>query len=183
MSYSTNCPHCKAVLKSPTPIPEGKKVKCPKCKQMFTTAASPEPPAAPELAAPAPPAPPPQQELHDDEMDRAIAALQGEHGLGGKPAPAPTPQPAAASTTDSHSEDDEMAAAIAKLEAEQTFGNKPAPAAPPVAAAPVRPVHSSRYDTLMRFAAVALRGSPLEKVPCAGRGSKRIGDRPRAPGD
>lgn len=40
MSYSIQCVHCKAVLKSPTPVPGGKTVKCPKCKQAFTTPAA-----------------------------------------------------------------------------------------------------------------------------------------------
>lgn len=39
MSCSIQCVHCQAVLKSPTPVPAGKSVKCPKCKQSFTTPA------------------------------------------------------------------------------------------------------------------------------------------------
>src|SRR5262245_32795624 len=29
------CPECRAVLKPPTPVPVGKKVKCPKCQFLF----------------------------------------------------------------------------------------------------------------------------------------------------
>lgn len=37
MSYSIQCVHCQAVLKSSAPVPVGKSVKCPKCQQAFTT--------------------------------------------------------------------------------------------------------------------------------------------------
>jgi DNA mismatch repair ATPase MutL/phage FluMu protein Com len=61
MSYSIQCVHCQAILKSPTPVPGGKTVKCPKCKQAFVTpeaAPPPEPPPAPEPEpAPEPPSP------------------------------------------------------------------------------------------------------------------------------
>ncbi len=45
MSHSIQCVHCQAVLKSPVPVPAGKKVKCPKCNESFAT-----PGAAPEAA-------------------------------------------------------------------------------------------------------------------------------------
>jgi phage FluMu protein Com len=74
MSYSIQCVHCQAILKSPTPVPGGKTVKCPKCKQAFVTpeaeAAPPEPPPAPEPA-PEPSAPAiPNMEIPevDDEL-------------------------------------------------------------------------------------------------------------------
>lgn len=40
MSFSVTCVHCDAVLKSQTPVPAGKNVKCPKCAKMFTTPAA-----------------------------------------------------------------------------------------------------------------------------------------------
>jgi phage FluMu protein Com len=36
MIHSIRCSHCDAVLKSPNPRPAGKKMKCPKCRQIFT---------------------------------------------------------------------------------------------------------------------------------------------------
>jgi phage FluMu protein Com len=146
MSYTIQCVHCQAVLKSVVPVPAGKKVKCPKCQQMFTTGGN----AAQPAAAPTPPAAPAQDEAlaDDDEMARAIAKLEAEQTFGKKPAatetkpdPAPAPPVAGAPAPDgAHSDEDEMAAAIAKLEVEQTFGTKPAPAetksAPVVQAAP-----------------------------------------------
>lgn len=35
-SPTLDCPHCKAVLRPANPVPAGKKVACPKCKQSFT---------------------------------------------------------------------------------------------------------------------------------------------------
>ncbi len=35
MAFSVSCPSCGAILKSPAPIPAGKKVKCPKCGTAF----------------------------------------------------------------------------------------------------------------------------------------------------
>ena len=94
MNHSIECVHCKAVLKSATPVPAGKKVKCPKCKQVFTTPeAVPAPP--PEPAPPAAAAPEPAGAMNElDDMDAAIAKLEAEHTLGKKPA-APAPQPVA----------------------------------------------------------------------------------------
>lgn len=45
-SPTLDCPHCKAVLRPANPIPAGKKVACPQCKQSFT--------AGGETPAPAP---------------------------------------------------------------------------------------------------------------------------------
>jgi len=36
-SSRITCPDCKSVLKPAKPVPDGKKVKCPKCNNMFTT--------------------------------------------------------------------------------------------------------------------------------------------------
>ena len=38
MSVSYTCPNpdCGVTLKTPNPVPPGKRVKCPKCTQMFT---------------------------------------------------------------------------------------------------------------------------------------------------
>jgi predicted Zn finger-like uncharacterized protein len=134
MSYSIQCIHCMAVLKSKVPAPAGKKVKCARCQQMFTTGA-----AAASLTLPATAPPPAAQSPalaeDEDEMARAIAKLEAEQTFGKKPAPAESkPVPAvqappvapAPAPNCALSEEDEMAAAIAKLEAEQTFGQKPA---------------------------------------------------------
>jgi len=59
-SPTLDCPHCKAVLRPANPVPAGKKVACPKCKQSFT--------AGGEAPAPAP-AP-----KHDDEDDKNITS-------------------------------------------------------------------------------------------------------------
>lgn len=37
--FSINCPDCKAVLKSPKPVPPGKAITCPKCQVKFVTPA------------------------------------------------------------------------------------------------------------------------------------------------
>jgi predicted Zn finger-like uncharacterized protein len=135
MSYSIQCIHCKAVLKSQMPVPAGKKVKCPRCQQMFTTGTE---AAAPTLPAPPVPASGPSGALadDDDEMASAIAKLEAEQTFGKKPAPAESkPAPAVqappiapvSAPEGGLSEEDEMAAAIAKLEVEQTFGTKPGP--------------------------------------------------------
>jgi phage FluMu protein Com len=141
MSYSISCIHCQAVLKSAAPVRAGKKVRCPKCQQLFTTPAeNTEPANAPAPITPQPALPEPLAD--DDEMAAAIAKLEGEQALGNKPSttvpkPGPTPQaPAPAPIANADvSEEDEMAAAIAKLEGEQALGNKPA--APEPKPAPV----------------------------------------------
>ena len=55
-SFSVQCVHCQAVLKSPAPVPGGKIVKCPKCKKSFTTpgAGTNKPQTTPVVAAPPP---------------------------------------------------------------------------------------------------------------------------------
>src|SRR2546421_507342 len=113
MSYSIQCVHCKAVLKSPTPIPGGKNVKCPKCKATFTT-----PPDKPGQPAPIPtdvaappgekPAPAPKESaLGDDAMDAAIAKLQTEQAGSKKPAPAAAPKKSAPKPTQLSPPEDE----------------------------------------------------------------------------
>lgn len=126
MSYSIQCVHCKAVLKSPTPVPAGKKVKCPKCKEVFTTPAAAEKSTTtlekktalgqlpPEKAA----APPKPTAPVAEEFPPPLAKLEAEHSV--KPA---SPE--------------EAAAALAKLEADQAAGAKkpvpqPMPAAKPI---------------------------------------------------
>ena len=132
MSYSIQCIHCKAVLKSKVPAPAGKKVKCPRCQQMFTTGAASQ--TLPD-SAPPPSAQTAALDDDDDEVARAIAKLEAEQTFGKKSAPAETkPVPAASAPpvapdptpNSALAEEDEIAAAIAKLEAEQTFGPKPA---------------------------------------------------------
>jgi hypothetical protein len=46
-NYSISCPHCQAVLKSTTPVPAGKALKCPKCSVSFNA------PGGPGKASPA----------------------------------------------------------------------------------------------------------------------------------
>jgi hypothetical protein len=92
MSVSYTCPNakCGVTLKTPTAVPAGKKVKCPKCKESFAPVPE-DAPAAPagtfkfaddepkKPAAP-PPAKPPegpkktqwQQEVEDEESDESI---------------------------------------------------------------------------------------------------------------
>jgi hypothetical protein len=96
MSHSIQCPHCQAVLKSPTPVPPGKNVKCPQCKQFFATG---EPR---KEAAPAPVAPVSNDLFNeDDEMAAAIAKLEADQSAGTPPAPVPAkPAPAAAPKQD-----------------------------------------------------------------------------------
>jgi predicted Zn finger-like uncharacterized protein len=36
-AFKITCPHCDAVMKSPKPVPAGKKVKCARCDKVFTT--------------------------------------------------------------------------------------------------------------------------------------------------
>jgi hypothetical protein len=96
MSHSIQCTHCHATLKSSKPVPAGKQVTCPKCKQAFTT-----PTDGPttkfetttSLDAPPPPAPEPEPALGDDDLDAAIAKLQAEQSAGKKPAAAPAAPP------------------------------------------------------------------------------------------
>lgn len=133
-SYSIQCSHCQAVLKSPVPVPGGKTVKCPRCKQSFTT---PEPSKTriDAKTAVAPPAPASAALDDDAEMEAAIAKLQGDAGVGAPP-PAAAPQPAAPpapapSAADPLDDDAEMAAAIAKLQGDGGLGAPPAP--PPAA--------------------------------------------------
>ena len=40
MSHSIQCGHCEAILKSSAPVPPGKKIKCPKCAQVFLVRAT-----------------------------------------------------------------------------------------------------------------------------------------------
>jgi hypothetical protein len=59
VSYTCPNPDCGATLKSPNPVPVGKKVKCPKCQQPFTPEANGAAPAGPgtfKLADEGPPA-------------------------------------------------------------------------------------------------------------------------------
>ncbi|MDB5309825.1 MAG: hypothetical protein JWO38_4027, partial [Gemmataceae bacterium] len=55
MSVSYTCPNpdCRVTLKTPARVPPGKRVKCPKCGQMFTPEPEEKPPAAGEGDAPA----------------------------------------------------------------------------------------------------------------------------------
>ena len=90
--YKLVCPHCDAVMKSPKPVPAGKKIKCAKCGEVFTqdaddeldVVASDEPPrkkaaakgkpdaktAVKSKGQPAKPAPPAaKKRVDDDEED------------------------------------------------------------------------------------------------------------------
>ena len=64
MSYSIQCGQCQAILNLANAVPAGQKVRCPRCKQIFTVAAEvssgAEPLAAPVVTAPAPEAAQPQ---------------------------------------------------------------------------------------------------------------------------
>ena len=73
MSYSIRCDHCKAILKSPTPVPAGKKIKCPKCKQLFTT--------------------PPDAPTKDDAQETSVAAVRKQPPPRPKAKPAPAAEP------------------------------------------------------------------------------------------
>jgi DNA-directed RNA polymerase subunit RPC12/RpoP len=87
------CPECGANLKMAKPVPDGKKIKCPKCEKIFMPSASapaapkPKPVAAPPPAAPAavaPKAKPPA----DDEDDGGTYGVVSE-----APPPAPPKEP------------------------------------------------------------------------------------------
>ncbi|MBI2808826.1 MAG: hypothetical protein HYX68_27905 [Planctomycetes bacterium] len=86
MSHSIKCLHCMAVLKSPVPVPAGKKVKCPKCQQSFITLAAPAPAPPPQPVVPVQQAatPAPAQGLNisifTGDADLAIAHLMSEPG-------------------------------------------------------------------------------------------------------
>lgn len=41
MAFSLACPKCRAVIKSATPLPAGKAVKCPKCNASFAAPGGP----------------------------------------------------------------------------------------------------------------------------------------------
>jgi hypothetical protein len=76
MSVSYTCPNpdCGVTLKTPSRVPAGKKVKCPKCNQQFVPEADGPPAAGPgtfKLAdePPAKPAPGKNPRTHDDEED------------------------------------------------------------------------------------------------------------------
>ena len=45
-SPTLTCPHCSSVLRPAAPVPAGKKVRCPKCKETFTAGGEPEVPKA-----------------------------------------------------------------------------------------------------------------------------------------
>jgi hypothetical protein len=60
---SLTCPNCKVTLKPKTPVPEGTRLKCPKCAAMFVAGGAAAPaskPAAPKPASPKPAAPKPK---------------------------------------------------------------------------------------------------------------------------
>jgi phage FluMu protein Com len=142
--YSVRCVHCQAVLKSPVPVPGGKTIKCPKCKQSFTTPADGATKVEGQTALKRPAAlTSANGPLDDDaEMAAAIAKLQGDGGLGAPAASPPKPAQAAspAPTTDSLDDDDEMAAAIAKLQGDGGLGaSAPPPSAPPAKSEPAIP--------------------------------------------
>jgi predicted Zn finger-like uncharacterized protein len=74
------CPDCKSVLKPAKPVPDGKKVKCPKCGNMFTTPGLVEEEERPRKKAAtvnkpkaavkkAPPAPAPKKPADEDEEE------------------------------------------------------------------------------------------------------------------
>jgi hypothetical protein len=52
MSVAYTCPNpdCGVTLKTPTPVPPGKKVKCPKCNNQFMPVPAEHAPAAPAHA-------------------------------------------------------------------------------------------------------------------------------------
>lgn len=87
-SSRITCPDCKSVLKPAKPVPDGKKVKCPKCGQMFTTPGLVEDEDRPRKKAAgqkakaaikkAPrPEPPPKKASHDDEDEEGGGGIYG----------------------------------------------------------------------------------------------------------
>ena len=80
---AVTCPECKATLKPKTPIPEGTRIKCPKCATVFTVAAeAPAPKPAPPPRKPKPAPPPEETEdaeeaappADEEEVEEVVAA-------------------------------------------------------------------------------------------------------------
>src|SRR5262245_32684963 len=72
LATSFACPECRAVLKTATPVPAGKKVKCPKCSKIFTTPGEESAPASPiqeRKKVAAPPAPRKEVVMDDEPAD------------------------------------------------------------------------------------------------------------------
>lgn len=86
VSYTCPNPECGVTLKTPSRVPTGKRVKCPKCTEMFT----PEPEAAP-APPPPPPAAPDVLKFADDEPARTPAAKKPAAAKPEPPKPAPPP--------------------------------------------------------------------------------------------
>src|SRR6185312_8727638 len=77
------CPDCKSVLKPAKPVPDGKKVKCPECGNLFTT---------PGLR-------------EEEERPRASKAAGGKAKAGIKKAGEPKPKPAPKKPIDDEEEE------------------------------------------------------------------------------
>jgi predicted Zn finger-like uncharacterized protein len=84
MAERITCPDCKSVLKPAKPVPDGKKVKCPKCGTMFTT---------PGL-------------VEDDEVARPKNSAKKKDKVAIKKAAAPAPAPKRKSDRDEDEESD-----------------------------------------------------------------------------
>jgi DNA-directed RNA polymerase subunit RPC12/RpoP len=87
------CPECGANLKMAKPVPDGKKIKCPKCEKIFMpSAAGPAAPKPKPAAAPPPPAPvaaaPKAKRPADDDDDGGTYGVVTE-----APPPAPPKEP------------------------------------------------------------------------------------------
>jgi hypothetical protein len=67
---SVTCPICLATLKTKTPVPEGSRVRCPKCKGSFTAEAEPHPEEHEPQLAPEP-TPEPTQEPMPSAVEQA----------------------------------------------------------------------------------------------------------------
>src|SRR5262245_48971454 len=88
MPVSTvRCPKCKAVLKPSKPLPAGKKVKCPKCANLFSVkpddsdikVAVPAGPKSKTKPKPAAPIPAKKDSLDDDEDGPAVYSFADAH--------------------------------------------------------------------------------------------------------
>jgi len=78
MANTVTCPKCATVLKSPGPVPPGKKIRCPKCGEAFTPPSR-DPAEAETLQIP--PGGPPAAAARSEPRENAFA------GLGDEPAP------------------------------------------------------------------------------------------------
>jgi len=86
MAIQVKCPSCKAVLKLPSALAPGKKIRCPECEHVFAPTAAAKPaakPAAKAVAVP-PPTAKSSPSQNDDDDGEGSYGLEGEKALSEK---------------------------------------------------------------------------------------------------